>query len=110
MAMIQCPECHGMVSSQALSCPTCGYPINQPAAMTTAITVKRKSRSLAIFLALILGGIGAHKFYVDKPGAGLVYLLFVWTAIPSIIGFFEAIQYLCMTEEKFQEKYLQKQL
>lgn len=31
MALIDCPECGGRVSSAALSCPVCGHPIHQPA-------------------------------------------------------------------------------
>ncbi|MBC8391928.1 MAG: TM2 domain-containing protein [Deltaproteobacteria bacterium] len=69
-----------------------------------------KSRSLAVFLALILGGIGVHKFYVDKPGVGLCYLLFCWTFIPSLFGLIEAIQYVSMTDDVFQEKYIKKKL
>lgn len=111
MAIIMCPECKESVSNQAFSCPKCGYPINQPSSGTvTEINVRKKSRSTAIFLSLILGGIGAHKFYVDKPGAGLLYLLFCWTFIPVIFGLVEALQYLSMSEEVFQEKYLKKKL
>ena len=29
MALIECPECRGEVSSAAASCPNCGFPINQ---------------------------------------------------------------------------------
>ena len=102
MAIVLCPECKESVSSQASSCPKCGYPINQPAAGTAmAITIPKKSRSAAIFLSLILGGIGAHKFYVDKPGVGFLYLLFCWTFIPAIFGLIESIQYLSMSEEIF---------
>jgi TM2 domain-containing membrane protein YozV len=111
MAIVLCPECKESVSSQATSCPKCGYPINRPAAgAAAAISAPKKSRSLAIFLALILGGLGAHKFYVDKPGAGFLYLLFCWTLIPSLFGLIEAIQYLSMKDEIFQEKYLAKKL
>lgn len=111
MAIIHCPECNNSVSDQATTCPKCGYPIIKPIAGTSAIISKPlKSRSLTIFLSLILGGLGAHKFYVDKPGVGLLYLLFCWTFIPSIFGFIEAIQYLWMTEEVFQQKYLSKKL
>lgn len=30
MALINCPECNRQISSAALCCPGCGYPINQP--------------------------------------------------------------------------------
>lgn len=64
-----------------------------------------KSRTVAVLLALFLGGVGTHKFYLGKVGTGLLYLLFCWTFIPTIIAFFEAIRWLCMSNESFAEKY-----
>ena len=64
-----------------------------------------KSRTVAVLLALFLGGIGAHKFYLGKVGTGLLYLLFCWTLIPAIFAFIEAITYLCMSNESFAERY-----
>ena len=64
-----------------------------------------KSRTTAALLALFLGGVGAHKFYVGRTGQGILYLLFFWTFIPAIIAFVEFIMYLVWTDEKFAEKY-----
>mgnify|MGYP000846046642 CR=1 FL=1 len=50
----------------------------------------RKNPTTAVLLALFLGGIGAHKFYLNNAGMGIVYLLFCWTYIPAIIAFIEA--------------------
>lgn len=50
----------------------------------------RKDPSLAVWLALLLGGLGAHKFYTGKTGIGIVYILFSWTFIPAFISFIEA--------------------
>ncbi len=108
-ALINCPVCENTVSDQASSCPKCGHPIRSTPTIATA-AAPLKSRSLAVFLALILGGIGVHKFYVDKPGVGLCYLLFCWTFIPSLFGLIEAIQYVSMTDDVFQEKYIKKKL
>ena len=36
----------------------------------------RKSRTVSVGLSLVLGGIGAHKFYLGKPGVGFLYFLF----------------------------------
>lgn len=44
-----------------------------------------------LLLALFLGGIGAHDFYVGKPVTGLVKLAFCWTGIPVIISLFNII-------------------
>ena len=64
-----------------------------------------KSRTTAAILAIFLGGIGAHKFYLNQGGMGILYLLFCWTFIPSIIGFFEGIIFLTMDDQKFNMKY-----
>lgn len=60
-----------------------------------------KSKIAAGVLALLLGGIGVHKFYLGKIGLGILYLLFCWTFIPGIIAFIEGIIYLCSSDEEF---------
>ncbi len=64
-----------------------------------------KNKLIAALLALFLGGIGIHKFYLGKGGQGILYLLFCWTFIPGIIAFIECIIYLTMSEEKFNQKF-----
>lgn len=49
------------------------------------------SKVTYVVLAMLLGGFGGHKFYAGKIGLGIVYLIFCWTYIPSIIGFIEGI-------------------
>lgn len=64
-----------------------------------------KSKMAAGLLAIFLGGIGVHKFYLGKIGMGIVYLLFCWTGVPACIGFIEGIMYLCSNDENFQLKH-----
>ena len=64
-----------------------------------------KSKTIAGLLAFFLGGIGAHKFYLEKWGQGILYLLFCWTFIPAIISFFEAIYYWTRSDEDFARRY-----
>lgn len=109
MSLINCPECRKEISDNAASCPQCGCPI-KPASNQPVISKEQKSRGVATLLSLLLGGIGAHKFYLDKPGVGLLYLLFCWTFLPAVFGLIEAIQYGSMSNETFQQKYLDKQL
>ena len=52
-----------------------------------------------VLLAFFLGGLGAHKFYAGKIGAGICYLLFCWTCIPAFIAFIEFIIALCATPD-----------
>lgn len=49
----------------------------------------KKSPTTAVLWALFLGGLGAHKFYMGQTGLGILYLIFVWTYIPSFIAFIE---------------------
>ena len=65
-------------------------------------------RITAGVLAIVLGGIGVHKFYLGETGTGILYLCFSWTMIPSIIGFIEGIIYLTKTDDEFYRRYVKK--
>ena len=67
-----------------------------------------KSKVTAGVLAIILGGLGIHKFYLGKIGMGILYIAFCWTGIPEIVGLIEGILYLTATDEDFQTKYVNK--
>lgn len=64
-----------------------------------------KDKTTAGVLALLLGGIGAHKFYLGQTGAGIVYLLFCWTLIPGIVALVEGISLLTMNQATFDLRY-----
>ena len=49
----------------------------------------QKNPTTAILLALFLGGVGGHKFYMGEAGLGVLYLFFCWTYIPGLIAFIE---------------------
>jgi len=95
---VHCRECGTDIARSAANCPNCG-------ARQSGNSSNKKSRAAAILLALFLGGVGAHKFYLGSAGMGLLYLLFFWTFIPAIIAFVEMIFYILMTDEDFHEKY-----
>lgn len=83
MALIDCPECGAAVSSSAVSCPSCAYPIGvtskgqvpararRAVPMTPAKAVWDATKSIAARIAL--GGV----FFVSGV---------VWEAPPVIIG------------------------
>lgn len=54
-----------------------------------------------LLLAFFLGGIGAHHFYSGKIVKGLLYLVFVWTMIPSVLAFVDMIIAL-INKDKFK--------
>ena len=64
-----------------------------------------KSKTVAGVLALFLGGLGIHKFYLGQTGTGVVFLLFCWTLVPAFIALFQGIGLLCMSETGFKKKY-----
>lgn len=92
-----CRACGASIDSRAELCPKCGVRQKAGAAGQSRIT--------AALLAFFLGGLGAHKFYLGKPGLGLVYLIFCWTFIPAVVALIEAIGYLSMSDEDFAEKH-----
>lgn len=64
-----------------------------------------KSYGVAIALALFLGGLGAHWFYLDRPKRGILYVLFIWTLIPALLALIDLIRFLAMGKEKWQKVY-----
>ena len=49
----------------------------------------RRDEVIGILLALFLGGLGVHHFYLRNTGLGILYVCFSWTPIPWILGFIE---------------------
>lgn len=121
-----CTQCGAPIKDGAVRCEYCGgsvaqttqQPAQQPlqsaprtAYQQTAVLHPEranwpyKSKVVAAVLAFILGGIGIHKFYLGRTGAGIMYLLFCWTYIPAFLAFFDAIILLCSNDENFMTKY-----
>jgi hypothetical protein len=121
----KCPNCNEPRSGKF--CCSCGYqffaeveiPVPSMAAYATMARQKQTSgrmdsparplakpvnRVTAGMLALFLGTFGAQKFYMGKTGAGIVCILFCWTAIPTIIGIVEGIIYLLSSDTGFHRK------
>ena len=128
MAENVCPQCGAPIDPGATECKFCGEKlavqqaaqqvqqpqpqvvIQQAAPQQVYMTGINpawpvKSKVAAGILAIFLGGIGVHKFYMGKIGMGILYLLFCWTGIPACIGFIEGIIYLCSNDENFQLKH-----
>ena len=67
--------------------------------------MSERSKLTAALLAIFLGGIGLHKFYLGQIGMGILYLLFCWTFIPAVIGLIEGIVLLSISDETFARRY-----
>lgn len=64
-----------------------------------------KSKTTAALFAILLGGIGIHHFYLGKIWLGILYIVFCFSWIPTIIGIIEGIIFLCMSDQEFDNKY-----
>lgn len=69
-----------------------------------------KNRIIAGLLALLLGVVGAHRFYLDDIGGGLFYvflMLITMSVFPVtiILGIIEAFKFFNMSDKEFDEKY-----
>lgn len=124
---VLCPQCGAPVNENAAKCEYCGAAIPQAAPQQQAqpqyqpqpqvVYVQQntanperanwpvKNKIVAAILALILGGLGIHKFYLGQSGKGILYLIFCWTYVPAILGFIEGLTILCSNDENFQIKY-----
>ncbi len=60
------------------------------------------NKNTAGVLAIVLGGLGIHKFYQGKYGKGLLYFAFCWSLIPAFISIAEGIHYLTETQEEYE--------
>jgi TM2 domain-containing membrane protein YozV len=102
-----CSECAAIIKVKAEICPKCGVrQFIQPASINIGpLASNGKSRIAAALFALILGSFGAHKFYLGQIGLGILYLVFCWTWIPTIVSFIEFILLLIMSDVEFDQKY-----
>jgi TM2 domain-containing membrane protein YozV len=108
-----CHACGETIDLRAEICPKCG--VRQPyvpgmpgrgiQVNANAVTRTGKTKLVAALLAIFLGGLGVHKFYMGEIGMGLLYLVFCWTLIPAFIGFIEGILWLVQTDEQWLAKY-----
>lgn len=72
-------------------------------------------RMIAALLAIFLGFLGIHKFYMGQSKIGVIYIIVgVVTCgwgfvVTGIIGLIEGISYLSCTENEFRGKYFENQ-
>lgn len=97
--LMDCEACKAVMSKDAPYCPTCAHP--NP---LTAYEGVVKSKVVTGLLGIFLGTFGIHKFYLNQSKQGLVYLLFFWSGIPTIVGIIEGVVYLLQSDEQFRER------
>lgn len=106
-----CSSCGKIIKKEAEICPLCGVRQKPVPVLGSsplgygASPPSGKSKVTAGLLGIFLGGFGVHKFYMGKTGRGVLYLLFCWTGIPSIVGLIEGIIYLTESDVAFERRF-----
>ena len=96
-----CYACGSPMDVRAEVCPKCGVRGRRSGSSS------KKDRVTTAVLALLLGGIGIHRFYLGQPWLGVLYLLFCWTLIPGIVALVEGIFFLCSSDAAFDQHHNQ---
>jgi TM2 domain-containing membrane protein YozV len=90
------------------ACSACGAQILRIAEICPKCGVRQKgqlSKAALLLITFFLGGIGGHKFYTGRWVQGVLYFLFFWTLIPSIVALIEFIVYASTDSARLNEKY-----
>lgn len=93
--MIACRGCSKEIHQSAQRCPHCG---------ASQLTSRYKNKLTAGLLAIFIGGLGIHRFYLGQWW-GVFYLLFWITGIPSLVSIVEGIVFLASNEYAWDEKH-----
>lgn len=128
MSEKKCSSCGAAIDINATECKYCGEPVNvqvqyhpqqvqqhqqqyykrYPIYTPAGIRQTNKNKIVAGLLAIFLGGIGVHKFYLGNIKTGFLYLIFCWTYIPVVLGIIEGIMYIVSSDDNFYDKYINK--
>lgn len=100
-----CPNCDTKVPENVKFCPNCGgqiYPVSETA------KAGKKDKLVAGLLAIVLGGLGIHYFYLGKTTAGVLTIVIslVSCGIWPVVMLIQGILMLIMSEEDFDSKYV----
>lgn len=111
-----CRSCGVGMNPEQVICIKCGAGIqaagtSRPGGGSGTGTSWAKNKLTAGLLGILLGGCGAHKFYMGSWGWGLILTVALFITmgfsgiVTGIIGLVEGIMYLMMSEEDFAAKY-----
>lgn len=88
-----CKHCGEKIEEDCVICPKCGKQVEQLRSEQPQIVINNSNQNVntnvnrigatgrkcdkwtAFILCLLLGFVGAHKFYEGKPGMGILYIL-----------------------------------
>ena len=62
-----------------------------------------KNKTTAALLALFLGWLGIHKFYLGRAGSGILYICCL--GLFNILGIVDALNLFSMSQDQFDRLY-----
>jgi TM2 domain-containing membrane protein YozV len=103
-----CQTCAAVLDARALICPRCGVRQPRLAGSGGLLGLELrgdypKSRVTATVLAIVLGVVGAHRWYFGQWLLGLIYAVFF--PIAWLVGLVEGTRYGLMSDEEFEARY-----
>ena len=109
-----CGECGVKTKDNQIVCLKCGVSLGGSSSVGGSSTGE-KSKIIAFLLALFLGSIGVHKFYLGYNTQGIIMLLcgtvgwflLVPPFVIAIIALIEAIMYISKSDDEFHRIYVQ---
>lgn len=105
-----CKFCGSEIDDDCVVCPKCGKQVSELKGSSGngngsfGSVVKGKNKMVAGILALLVGYLGVHHFYLGNIAAGILSVLFFWTGIPGIIGLVQGIIILTESDEAFANR------
>ena len=118
---VVCPACGVGPKAERKFCPNCGEATQANQIMcvhcgTSLSVAKPKDRTIAGLLAIFLGSLGIHKFYLGYSKEALIMLLLsiiggaitfgLIAGVVEIIALIEGIIYLTKSDEEFEQVYV----
>jgi TM2 domain-containing membrane protein YozV len=112
-----CWHCGKPTTAVQIICVVCGVSLETPKAASPKVeTPQQKSKLVAGLLAIFLGWLGLHKFYLDYSKEGLILLLvaivggfFTLTIAAWVIAVFALVEgfiYLSKSDQEFENTYV----
>ena len=93
--MVTCRACGSSLHRTAPICPGCG---------ASQRSRGYKSKMAAGVLAIFLGGLGVHRFYLGQWW-GIFYLLLFWTMVPGLVALVEGVVFLASSQESWDQRH-----